>query len=123
MEDNKLLSTLKKVLLKKAKGYMYKEEVDEYESAQEKPKKESVGVSQQLDFSSLNINFKPVSTPKKSLTLVKKKVSSHHVPPDLAAIKLLMDYFITQNDDELCNLSDKELNELKESLIDQLKKL
>ena len=54
------------------------------------------------------------------LKLVKKKVSKKYYPPDLSAINLL----ITNNkSDELQNLSDAELEEEKNKILNLLKEL
>lgn len=119
-----LEDSLKQILYKKARGYKYKEEVEEYQVEEEKEKKGATAVSEQLDFSSLDIDFKQVKKNSKKMTLIKKKVSSHHVPPDLTAIKMLLDYFVVKDDSkDYSTLSDKELEKLKNSLIDQLKDL
>ena len=52
----------------------------------------------------------------KSLSLAKRKISTHYVPPDMLAIKILL-----ENDKEkitkLSAMSDEELVELKKKLI------
>lgn len=86
------LEIIKESLLKKAKGYYADEIIEEY---------------------SLE-NGKEV--------LVKKKVTKKHVPPDLTASKLLLDYF-NEKDDIYDNLSDEELDEEAKKLIKEYQEL
>ncbi|MGN0771851.1 MAG: hypothetical protein ACI4MI_04630 [Christensenellales bacterium] len=50
--------------------------------------------------------------------LVKKKVSKKHVPPDMSAIKALME--LQEENDELTGKSDDELEEMLRQLTQQL---
>ena len=60
---------------------------------------------------------------KQGLILLKKKVTTHYVPPDLAAVKMLLENFgkeiTTQNRIE--NMKDDELLELRSEIIKELK--
>ena len=112
-----ILSKLKTILLKKSEGYFYNEEVLEYQK--ENNKQEEV---QQINF--LESNKNDENKTNKNLTLIKKKVTTHYVPPDLLAIKMLIEIFgkeITDND--LSSLSLDELNNLKTDIIKKLEEL
>ncbi len=82
---------LKEILTKLANGFTYTETIEEYT-----PEKDSNDSS--------------------DLVLVKKKVTTHYVPPDMLAIKMLM-----ENDqekiDNLSSMTDEELVALKNKLI------
>lgn len=53
---------------------------------------------------------------KQPLTLSKKKVTTHYVPPDMLAIKMLLENYSQVNSGGLDSKSDKELLELANSL-------
>lgn len=82
---------LQQILLKMANGFTYTETTEEYVPQ----KNEQNG---------------------ESLSLAKRKISTHYVPPDMLAIKILL-----ENDKEkitkLSAMSDEELVELKKKLI------
>ena len=82
---------LAKSLLKKAMGYTVNEIVEEY--VQE----------------------------ENELKLVKKKITTKHIPPDINAARALLERCFT-SDDDLENLSDDELDALEQELIDKLTK-
>lgn len=75
-----------KLLRKKAKGFHYKETVDEYA--------ESEG----------------------ELRLVKRKISTKYVPPDVAAIKA-----VSETTERLDSMTDAQLLELREKLLKERK--
>ncbi len=79
-------SDLKKALIKKALGYDYKEVVEEYTSDQEGEVK-----------------------------LVKKKITKKNVPPDITALKILI-----ENQTPISSMTDEELEEEKNRLIKAL---
>lgn len=57
----------------------------------------------------------------KDLTISKKKITTHYVPPDISAIKILFEIFDKEvNSDDISNLSDKDLLDLKNKLIKEL---
>ncbi len=117
--DNELLGKIKNILIKKAEGYNYKEETEEYVAKVEQE-------NEQLNF--LNENnptcLSPPKKSKQSMTLSKKKVSSHHIPPDLSAVKMLLDYFVSSKTDiNLESLSDSELKAMRDDLIKKLSEL
>lgn len=84
--SNNFDEKLNKVLVKRALGYSYKEVIEEYQQDGD------------------------------DLKLIKKKVSKKIVPPDINAVKILLD---KNNEDELCfdSLSDEELEKMKEELL------
>ena len=86
--DNELYeykSKIEKSIIKKALGYNYKEVIDEY---------------------AIDGNQK---------TLVKRKVTTKNVPPDLTAVKMLLDE-ITNQQKDYSNMTDKEI-------VDEIKKV
>ena len=57
-----------------------------------------------------------------SLNLVKKKVATHFVAPDMIAIKILFEIFDRKvEDNDLDKISDEELMELKTKLLEEIK--
>ena len=60
---------------------------------------------------------------KKDLKLIKKKVTTRFVPPDLSASKLLLDYFNAKPDMAYDNLSEKELDDEAERLYDEYQRI
>ena len=128
---------LMELLIKKAKGYYYNEEVYEYEKTQNKTKsiKNNNLYSENLNFFDicdrvLTSNNKPDDTMELSnekqysqqdnenLTLIKKKVTTHYIPSDMLAIKILFEIYGKEIDyDNLEKLSDKELIKLKNQTI------
>lgn len=85
---------IKEILLKLANGFTYTETTEEYA-----PEKEVVDSS--------------------SLVLVKKKVTTHYVPPDMLAIKILMEDNKERVDD-LASMTDEELIGLKNKIIQEI---
>ncbi len=81
---------LAKSLLKKAMGYTVNEIVEEY--VQE----------------------------ENELKLVKKKITTKHIPPDINAARALLEKCFVE--DDLQNLSDEELDALQNELIEELTK-
>ncbi len=80
---------LAKSLLKKAMGYTVDEIVEEYVQEDE------------------------------GLKLVKKKITTKHIPPDINAARALLERCFTE-DDDLKDLSDEELEALREKLLEEL---
>lgn len=85
---------LNEILLKLANGFTYTETIQEYA-----PTKEN-------DLC-------------QDLVLVKKKVSTHYVPPDMLAIKMLLENN-KQKINTLSSMTDEELVALKNKLISEL---
>ena len=57
-----------------------------------------------------------------NLTLVKKKITSHYVPPDMIAIKILFEIFDKKVDEGgVENMTDDELIKLKQQLLEEIK--
>ena len=79
---------LKKAILKRALGYDAKEVVEEYSQ-----------------------------TKDGEIVLTKKKVTVKNVPPDVSALKIMLD---TLSDEELIGLTDEQLNEEMERLLNLL---
>ena len=117
--DNEILKKIKNILLKKSEGYFYSEEVLEYQSKTDIQNKEN-----QLNFFDEDNNeTKSIQEPE-NLALVKKKVTTHYVPPDLLAIKMLAEIFGEKVDnDELSRLSDLELNKVKQDILKKLEEI
>ena len=82
-------SDFKKALIKKALGYDYKEVVEEY-----------------------------LSDDEGEVKLVKKKITKKNVPPDITALKILI-----ENQTPISNMTDEELEKEKNRLIKALKEI
>lgn len=137
MNNRKIYDFLIKILLKKAEGYYYTEEQEEYEKTQNKSqnskiKYENVSLFENFDtidiknttsndiIKSINEESKKESNDK-NLVMVKKKITKHYIPPDMLAIKILFETIKeTVNDDDLKNISNEELLKLKDKLIGEL---
>lgn len=87
----KQLKRIKEILLKLAEGFDYTETVEEYA-----PSKEDG-----------------------SMELVKRKITTHYVVPDMLAIKMLVSDG-EQNSSTISQMTDLELIELKEKLAKEL---
>ena len=79
MKENDFKSSVEKMLLKKAMGYKVKENVDEYASVGEEMK------------------------------LVKRRITTKYVSPDLAAAKTLLELNGREEQNDLSYLSDEQL--------------
>ena len=56
------------------------------------------------------------------LILSKKKITSHYIPPDITAIKILFEIFGKEVDtNSIESLSDQELLDMKDKLLEELK--
>ncbi|MBE7083099.1 MAG: hypothetical protein E7373_00670 [Clostridiales bacterium] len=86
-KNQKTISDFKQVLIKKALGYDVKEIVEEY-----------------------------VSDEDGTVKLSKKKVTKKNVPPDLTALKMLL-----ESDKPISSMSDEELEKEKTRLLELLK--
>ena len=126
------------LLTKKAKGFYYTEEIYEYE----KPQNKSIlnkNCSNNLNFFEIcdmvepdnkvpydkielsNETKQAANKNDENLTLSKKKVSTHFVPPDMLAIKILFEIYGKEIDNNsIENLTDKELLDLKNKLAEEL---
>lgn len=83
-------SSVEKMLVKKAMGYKVKENVDEYASVGEEMK------------------------------LVKRRITTKYVSPDLAAAKTLLELNEKDGETDLSYLSDEQLKKEKTRLLDAL---
>ena len=135
MNKNKIQKQLIDILLKKANGFYYYEEQEEYEKTQNKSKfrENSIQnismfdnfVTGQAQNKESNVTLKPSNGKEENeaqtLTLVKKKITKHYIPPDMLAIKILFEINKEKvNDNDLNNLTDEELLNLKDKLIGEL---
>ncbi len=82
---------LEQILLKLANGFTYTETIEEY-----------VPQKDEQDYG--------------ELTLAKKKVTTHYIPPDMLAIKMLLEND-RQKVSNLSSMTDEELIALKDKLI------
>lgn len=128
------------LVIKKAEGYYYTEEVFEYEKTQNKSNltKKHIENVENLNFFEIcdrgkNDFNNPCDTIESSnekyknqqntqdLTLVKKKVTTHYIPSDILAIKILFEIYGKEiENDNLENLSDSDLLNLKNKLIKEV---
>ena len=130
-----------KILIKKASGFFYNEELLEYEKTQkladnskkDNQKYENISFFDKIDRGNTNIykssdiievsngkpeNFKQTN---ENLTLVKKKITTHYIPPDMLAIKILFEIFRKEIDiNDIENMSNEELINLKNKLISEI---
>lgn len=134
MGQNNIYDELIKILLKKAKGFYYTEEQEEYEKAQNKPRISEINnknisffdnnVTSEVKFINHNDTIKSDNENKRNtenLVLVKKKITKHYIPPDMLAVKILFETIKEKvNDDAINNLSDDELIKLRDKLIGEL---
>ena len=128
------------LLIKRAKGFYYTEEQLEYEKTQKNKiiDKNNGQFCENISFFDNTVRGKEelinscdtikasnkttTESSNESLTLVKKKVSTHYISPDMLAIKILFEIFkekVTSN--EIENMSDEELLNLKNELLKELK--
>ena len=135
MNKNKIQKQLIDILLKKANGFYYYEEQEEYEKTQNKSKfrENSIQnismfdnfVTGQTQNKESNVTLKPSNGKEENeaqtLTLVKKKITKHYIPPDMLAIKILFEINKEKvNENDLNEMSDEELIKLKDKLLGEL---
>lgn len=134
------------LIIKKAYGFVYCEEQYEFEKTQNNAKNTKNLSENNILYENLSF-FKNNDTSETSeavahdtiklenknanetglifgdgLTLVKKKVTTHYVQPDMVAIKILFDEVQKKDGDETHDMSDDELIKLKNKLIEELTK-
>lgn len=118
------IEKIKNILIKKSEGYYYSEEILEYQSnIQPSEIKQSKQIS---IFSDEQEKNEHTNEKHKDLTLLKKKVTTHYIPPDLLAVKMLIEIFgkeVNNDDSHLENLTDSELEDLKNQIIDKLNQI
>jgi hypothetical protein len=83
---------LKKALLKKAMGYSAKEETVEFI-------RDDLGEE----------------------VVAKRKVSRKHYPPDISALRLLIEHFYSNNFEDISSMTDEELQRERKRIIELLK--
>ena len=134
MDGKKIYDELINILLKKASGFYYTEEQEDYEKAQNKIKNNEnqfrnvsfFDFSDTVKNNSANLNDiintqNENKSETQDLVLVKKKITKHYIPPDMLAVKILFETLKEKvNADDLDNLSDEELINLKNKLIGEL---
>ena len=137
MNNKEIYDFLIQILLKKAEGFYYTEEQEDYEKAQNKNtlfknQYENISIFDKIDTQRTNINNSSATIKSqnednqttqanKNLVMVKKKITKHYIPPDMLAIKILFETIKeTVNENDLNNISDEELLKLKDKLIGEL---
>ena len=136
MNNNFTRNDLIEILVKKASGYFYSEEQFEYET--QKNNKSNEKLINNLSFFenfdrgehlfansddkiNLSNEIKNQENGERKLSLIKKKVTTHYIPPDINAIKILFEIFEKKvGESALENLTDEELLDLKNKLIKEL---
>jgi hypothetical protein len=134
MNGHEIYDELIKILLKKANGFYYTEEQEDYEKAQNKSK----STEQIYKNMSFFENYDTVETQtnqtddkiglqneirnnSQNLILVKKKITKHYIPPDMLAVKILFETLKEKvNEDDINTLSDEDLIKLKDKLLGEL---
>ncbi|MBQ3158703.1 MAG: hypothetical protein IJB98_03315 [Clostridia bacterium] len=124
-KDIELYKKIKDVLIKKAEGYFYNEEILEYQTEDGKTKKVTT-TSNQTDTPTENEEKCEEGTDTKKedkLTLSKKKITTHYIPPDLLAVKMLFEIYgeKIESTNELEKLEYQELLNIKKQLLEKLK--
>ena len=134
MDGKKIYDELINILLKKASGFYYTEEQEDYEKTQNKIKNNEnqfrnvsfFDFSDTVKNNSANLNDiintqNENKSETQDLVLVKKKITKHYIPPDMLAVKILFETLKEKvNEDDLNNLSDDELIKLKDKLLGEL---
>lgn len=137
--DNKNFthSDLINLLIKKASGFYYTEEQCEYEKTQNKHiinknNNQNLNFFENFDRGNNENNFtndtinlsnenKLSEQNNQNLTLVKKKIATHYISPDINAIKILFEILENKvGENNLDNLTNDELISLKKNLIEEL---
>ena len=122
------------LLLKKAEGFHYSEEQFEYEKSKnaknEKHAIENLSFFEICDRGTQKLcddgdKIKSANGKKiqgdEELILVKKKVTTHYIPPDMLAIKVLLEMFGKEAVSDLEKMTDEEIIKFKEKLLKDLK--
>ena len=134
MKNNeKINKKLIDILLKKAEGFHYIEEQFEYE----KSNKKSMPTYENLNFFDICDRGKPLNNgvdvkmnvanekqqgeKNEALILTKKKVTSHYIPPDMLAIKILLEIFGKEAVSDFEKMTDEELFKFKKKILEELK--
>ena len=123
------------ILLKKAEGFKYFEEQYEYgkeeKSKKDKSKYENLSFFENYDrgkdvFVDDGAKMKLANEENKfreseGLVLIKKKVTSHYIPPDMLAIKILLEIFGKEAVSDFEKMTDEELFKFKKKILEELK--
>ena len=127
MTNIEFTEKIREILIKKAEGYDYTEETYEYQKPTDSAKQ--LSFDDIFDPSTENNQLKKRKTVKSKqidsdadLVLIKKKVTTHHIPPDMLAVKILLENFNSNKNsyDDLEKLSDDELITLKNNILKSL---
>lgn len=118
-KNQELYDKIREILIKKAEGYFYNEECFEY-SIKQKTADEQISFDDIIEKKSKQKNNKNQEQP---LNLVKKKVTTHYIPPDMLAIKILLENFGEKINSELESMSEEELISYKNKLIKNINEL
>ena len=116
-QNTDLYEKIKNVLIKKAEGFFYNEEILEYTTEDGKIKK--VITTEDAENKTNKMESKTrcerEQNKENKLTLSKKKVTTHYIPPDLLAVKMLVEIYGKKIDsgNELEKLEYQELINLK----------
>lgn len=129
------------LLIKKASGFYYQEELCEFEKTQNKSNlfSKSTNKFQNISFFDNDVTVqtqtknscdtiksseeKPINQvhDNENLTLTKKKITTHYIPPDLHAIKILFEIFSKEEvNDDIENLTNEELINLRNKLLKEI---
>lgn len=135
-------SELKKILIKKAKGFYYKEETIEFSETRGgsqvvanspkikrkrgRPRKDEKPVTYFNDNQKDGVQFGQSEVnsdgDRKEDVVVKRKITTHYVPPDMLAIKMLFENFGEKvkgyedmSDEEILLIKNQLLKELQEN--------
>ena len=136
MKNEFTRNDLIEILIKKATGYYYSEEQFEYETQKNNKFNEkalnNLSFFENYDRGEQNSNntnatiklsneIKNKEQSEINLSLIKKKIATHYIPPDINAIKILFEIFEKKvGESNLENLTDQELIDLKNKLIKEL---
>lgn len=119
-KNQELYDKIKEILIKKAEGYFYNEESYEY-ALKTKSAEEQISFDDIIDTGKKHAGK---TEQDQQLNLTKKKISTHYIPPDMLAIKILLENFGEKvNYGNLENLSEKELISYKNQLIKNINEL
>ena len=136
-KDSYTKNDLIEILIKKASGFYYSEEQFEYEKTQNKSQINKIQAQNisffenndrgQNEIITLNDTIELSNETNISkqnnqeLTLVKKKVATHYVSPDINAIKILFEILENKvGEDSFNDIDNEELLLIKKKLVEEL---
>ena len=135
MNDKKIYDELINILIKKANGFYFTEEQEDYEKTQNSKfsnekyinnisffdKNDTANTKINDDNDTIKSTNGRIENENKGLVLVKKKITTHYIPPDMLAIKILFETLKEKvNSDDLEKMSDDELLKIKDKLIGEI---